>query len=416
MKKNKNLKLTLIILIIILLALIAFVGIYVKNKVSYTNSMKEYLLSRDLKGYREVKIKVIEETEATEEDYKLSKEIIEKRLEKIGAIDYLVRESLEDGTIVIEIPENDDTDRILSRVIEKGNFEIVDADTNEVLMSNADIKSTKFGYSTGYNNQTAVILNIEFNDEGTEKFKNISNTYIKTGNETSTNTEETDEITENSEETTEKLITIKLNGQTVLTTYFQEEISNGILQLSLGNSSNLTAEELKDAYIESRDTSVVLDSGVLPLEYELDKSIYMGPIVTSAEISTIVVIAIAAIAILMIFTIIKYKTKGILASISLIGYIALLLIAVRIFNVEMSIAGIIAIVFSTIVYYAIIYMQLKEKNIYEVLKKFALILVPILIVSIVFTLNNIAFGPALFWGIVIALLYNVSITNWMIKE
>lgn len=415
MKKNKNLKLTLIILIIILLSLIAFGGIYVKNKVTYTNSMKEYLLSKDLKGYREVQIKVAEETAHAEEDYKLSKEIIEKRLEKIGAIDYLVRESLEDGTIIIEIPENDDTDRILSRTIEKGNFEIVDKDTSEVLMTNADIKSTKFGYSTGYNNQTAVILNIEFNDEGTEKFKNISNTYIKTATETSENTEATDETAQTSEETA-KEITIKLNGQTVLTTYFQEEISNGVLQLSLGNSSNLTTEELKDAYIEARDTSVVLDSGVLPLEYELDKSIYMGPVVTSFDISIIVAIAIVVIAIFMIFIIIKYKTKGILASISLIGYVALLLIAVRLFNVEISIAGITAIIFGIILYYTIIYMQLKEKDIYKVLKKFTLILVPTLIVSIVFTLNNIAFGPALFWGIVIALLYNVSITNWMLKE
>ena len=65
MKKNKGIKLTLIILCIILLSMISFVGVYVQNKGTMKNVLPEYLLSRDLKGYRRIELKVSEDIKET---------------------------------------------------------------------------------------------------------------------------------------------------------------------------------------------------------------------------------------------------------------------------------------------------------------------------------------------------------------
>ena len=65
--------------------------------------------------------------------------------------------------------------------------------------------------------------------------------------ETETQTEETsEEATEETAEEKEKQIAIKVDDSTLLTTHFHEEISNGVLQLSVGSSTEGNEEELKE--------------------------------------------------------------------------------------------------------------------------------------------------------------------------
>ena len=45
----------------------------------------------------------------------------------------------------------------------QGKFEIVDSETNEVLMTNDDIESVKAGYGTISTGSTVVFINIQFN-------------------------------------------------------------------------------------------------------------------------------------------------------------------------------------------------------------------------------------------------------------
>ena len=49
-------------------------------------------------------------------------------------------------------------------------------------------------------------------------------------------------------------------------------------------------------------------------------------------------------------------------------------------------------------------------------KHIAIALIPALILSITFVFSNILIGTVLFWGIVIAFLYNASITNLLLKD
>lgn len=453
MKKYKGMKITLIILTIILLSMISFIGIYLQDKNQIKNIMPEYLLSRDLKGHRRVELKVSDEVAETikydaegnvipedsteiavsrieekkvndseiltEENYKNVKEIIEKRLNKMQVEDYIIRQDKENGTIILELPEDSNTDRVVGQLSMQGKFEIVDNDTNEVLMTNNDLKSVESGYGTTSSGATAIFININFNKEGTEKFKNITNTYVETvveKEEETTNEVETEEAEENKTETITKEIAIKIDDTKLLTTHFDTEISNGILQLSVGSSSNSTSEDMQEYLLEANSIAALLDAGKMPIVYEVEQNKYVYSNITTDEIEIAVSIAIVVLAIGMIYFIIKYKTKGILGSISLVGYIAILLIALRIFNVEISVGSLAGIALSIAINYFIISSILKQKEIMPVIKKYVIALIPTLIIAVVFTLMNIAIGSVMFWAVVIAILYNLSITNIMLKD
>lgn len=453
MKINKVLKVSLIILIIILLSIISFLGIFVKDKNKMSNVVKEYTLGMDLEGSRRIELDIstsketinydkdgnkIESTDTTTEvatteekavneesvltieNYKLTKKIIEKRLKTMGLNDYEIRLNETNGKIIMNIPEDDNTDLIVAQMQYQGKFEVVDKDTNEVLMTNDDLKSVKAGYGTNNSGTTVIFVNIQFNKEGTQKFKDITNNY----------TEITTTDSETGEETTaKKEIAIKVDDSTLLTTNFNEEVSNGLLQLSMGSaSSSSTPEELQESLITANNLAALLDNDKSPIVYEITQNKYVASEVTSDNIGLFVSLCIVVTVIGMIYLIVKYKEKGILASITLVGYIAILLLVLRYTNVAITLDGIVAIVLSSILNYILIAKilkyNLKIENDREAFKramaKFVLTLVPVCIIAIVFTFNSwlpiFSFGMVMFWGIVVNLLYNLAITRTLLLD
>lgn len=464
MKKYKSLKLTFIILVIILLCMISFGGIFIQNKNSFQNILPDYLLARDLEGYRRVELKVSDEVlETTKydaegnviakddtqtevarteekkvnaeevlntENYQESKNIIEKRLKAMGVQNCVIRQNNENGTILLELPENNNTDRVVGQLSYQGKFEITDNDTNEVLLDNDDLESVKAGYGTTSSGTTTVFINIQLNKGATEKFKEITNTYVQT---TVAKEETTNEVVENEqaetetqtegeteaepeEETTTKKIAIKIDGSTLLTTYFDEEISNGLIQLSVGSSNNTSAQDLQEYLVEANSMAALLDSGKMPLVYETEQNKFVYSDITEDYLAIAISVGIVLSTIAFIYLIIKYKTKGILASISLVGYMAILLIALRYFNVEISLGGLVGIALSAVISYMITMNLLEQKEVMQVMKRISLLLIPTFIITIVFIFTNITIGITLFWGIAIALLYHLSITNSMLND
>ena len=428
--KNKNLlKTILITLIIIGISIISFAGIYVSDKNSVKNLVPDYILTRELKGYREVRLETKKsESDSNEEenrseklnDYKKSKEIIEKRLSKLDVTDYIIRQDENNGNITVELPENEYTDQVVYELIYQGKFEIVDSDTNEVLMTNDDLDKVEAGYATNNSGYTSIYISFEFNKEGTKKFKNITNTFVKVENSNEQNSENEEE------NTTEQIkqISIKIDGQELLKTYFDKEISNGILQLTFGSSSTLTAEEMQDRLNEARNMSILLDNGKIPVEYSANENKYVASDITQNQINISIYIMVAISILVIAYMIIRFKILGIKSALSIIGYTAILLIALRIFNVEIGISGIFAIALSIVLDFALIIAILKtnkkENNIENALLKtiikYCIIFVPSLIVAIVFTIVGISFGTVLFWGIFVNILYNLSLSKILLVD
>ena len=212
MKKNKNLRLALIIIGTILLACISFIGIYVKEDFNVVNHIKGYKLGMELSEKRVVSMKVddsvksittendeeentenAEDTESevveekvnpdevlTLENYKKVKKMLSKRLRGIGQEEYEISLNKENGEIVIELPENDETNNVISILSAKGVINITDSETGEVLLNNDNIKKTSATANAVDAENIVLYLKVEFNKEGSKKLDEISKIYVKT--------------------------------------------------------------------------------------------------------------------------------------------------------------------------------------------------------------------------------------------
>ncbi len=447
----KALKRTLIILLIILLALISFGGIYIQKTKFVENILPEYKLGPDFTGLRNIGLKVSDATKdiyydldgnvvdeegknttkkvesvnkeenLTKDNYKKAKEIIEKRLEKIKqvqytsagivenkAIDYYtIKQNEETGKIELKLPENANTDMVLRYVATKGDFTIVD-DQDNVLMDNSYIKEAYVGYSSTSSGVT-VYLTIQFDKQGTEKLKEISNTFIKTTDEEGNDTT--------------KKIKVKIDDSEMLNTYFTEEISNGMIQLSFGTA---TGNSLATYAQEAKNLETLLNAGNLPIVYEADENHYVLSDINKDMlfIPTIVIMSLLVIGIIIL--IVKYKVKGLLGAISIIGYIAAFLIIVRLTNVVITLEGVAGIITSIILeYISIMYALNKMKENTDLtcnqcFTKFLPILVPIAISTVILCfvkwLPIYSFGMTMFWGIILVIVYNHVVTKLLVSE
>ena len=476
----KKVKILTIILAIVLVTMIAFWGIYVPVQNRMENSIKGYSYTMELNGARTIRLKVddtnktiIKDAEGkevtdaenltdeelaekgytkeevannsqeslTEENYKASKKIIEERLKKLNVDNYSVRLDTQAGDIIIEIPENDVTDSIITNIGTTGKFEIVDSETKEVLMDNKDIKLVNVMYgsdsSTGTTAGTTVYLNIEFTKEGTKKLEEISNKYVPQENTESTeNTENTTdtenaENKESTEEQTEKTITMNIDDEEIMTTSFDEPIRTGTLQLSIGSSSKDT-ETLNDYTNQANSMAVVLDTGKMPVQYTVDENQYILSEITNTELKIASYIIIAVAIISLIVLVVRYKTNGLIGAFSYVGLASIFLLLIRYANVLLSLEGIFGIVIILILNYLFINKLLskikKEKEINkeiisnkakETYKEFFIKIIPICIAVITFCFISWApissFGMVMFWGILLIFVYNFIITNQLLK-
>ena len=400
----------LTIIIILLISFISFMGINVINKNSVKNIISDYKLGMDLYGSRNIRIKPKQNIE----DYKEVKEIIESRLKYMNVENYLLSLDESTGIINLEIPENSYSDIIAQYCITKGEFKIQDTDTKEVFIDNSNIKDAKVQYYTSTTG-TTIYLNIEFDEEGTQKLKEISNIYVKS----------TDEEGEDNSKT----IDMTLDSSTILSTYFTEEIPNGILQITIGTSSNATTLQ---GYLQQASNIVIfLKTNVLPTDYEMDINRFVYSDIEFKSILTFILIFAIITILFSIFMIIKYKAKGILGIISCIGFVAITLLLVRLGNVMLTLAGIFAIAIISLIEYLIIILMLeqyktktnkKDLNTSRInlLKKSFITIIPITIISVIFSLTKweeiASIGMVMFWTILIMIVYNIFILGMVVLK
>lgn len=429
----------LTVIIIILLSVVSFVGIYVIDKNSMKNIIPEYKLGMDLYGARNIAIKVDDSTETkkydadgnlvtdvsseeyaeeveepvnspemlTAENYKLVKDIIEDRLNYMQVEGYLLRYDESTGEINLELPENSSTDYIAQYTITKGEFKVSDNDTSEVLLTNADLKSAKVQYNTD-STGTTVYLSIEFNKEGTKKLQDISKTYIKS------------EDSEGNDTT--KKVKMTLDDQTIIATYFQDEIKDGIIQLSMGTSSNLS--DIQTNLQQASNIAVFLNTKPMPITYKMEVNRFVYSDITEKTLTWICIILGIVAIVMAVFMIVKYRRNGIMGVIANIGFAAILLLALRFGNVIISLPGIFAIAVMIFIEYIITMLMLKEyskkcdsetleKNIKKLLVRISITLVPLTVMAVTFALMSwqeiASVGMILFWAILIIAIYNIII-------
>lgn len=416
-KKKQNNKISLKILgriltiiIIILVSLGSFVGIFKLEQNAMKNIIPDYELGMDLYGARHIVAKV-DDTNAedmrTYDNYIKSKEIIEERLKFLEISDYLVRLDDATGEIDIEIPEDATTDYFAEYTGMQGKFTMTDDETSEVLLDNNSLKKASIQYGTS-SAGTTVYLVIEFNKEGSSKLQEVSKTYIK-----STDSEGND---------TTKKVKMSIDDQTIMTTYFGEEMTDGIMQIPLGTTTDAT--DIQNYLKQASNISVFLNTEPLPIKYSVDINRFEYSDITENTLKIATIVLASIFAIMLIYMIIKYKANGILGALANVGFLALLLLAIRYGKVTLTLTGIAGIAIATIIEYVITMLVIKQynkdtdeatvnKNVKNVMSNSAKTIAPILIMSVIFALikwEQIAsIGMVLFWAILIMVVYNAII-------
>ena len=452
MKAQKKLSIVLILLVIILISVISFVGIFYQEKNQMVNKIPAYTLGTDLSGYRKILLTIDKDDEGNTEDllnydsYVKSANVIKARLNSMKIQDFTVRCDEATGQIEITIPENEQTEYILSDITQKGNFEIRNTANNEVLMNNDDIRSVKVeavpsAYSAG---TSSIYMDINFNNAGSKKFKNITrdyqnvvtndtaentvaeteSTYNEVSNEISqsefndnstneattnettneTSNEVSEETAEDEDNTTE--VGLYIDGTSMMKTSFTEVIDNGVMSLSLGSSSS--DEQTKVLTYQAESLAAILENDAMPIQYSVTGNIYISSPIEQNTINILIGIGICIALIMLIVAIIKYKSKGVIVSVCMVGFIALYLLILRYANVVITLEGIFSIALVFVINYILNIMILNrlqnnvEKTFTKALTKFSLTMVPMLILAVVCCFSSwmslFSFGMILFWG------------------
>lgn len=436
---NRRLKLTLVILLIVLVSIISFVGLFIQNTKFMDNLLPDYRLGMDLYGHRAISVGVSDQTETvyydedgnevssdtegatseevpvnseeslTKENYLKTKELVEKRFEDLNASEYIIRMNENNGDLTVYLPEDDMTDITSQFIYSKGEFTVEDED-GQVLMDNSNLKDVRVGYSTGTTG-TSVYLSFEFNEDSVEKLKEISNTYVESEDEEGNDTS--------------KQVLLKVDGSTLIQTTFDEEISNGVLPLTLGTA---TDNETLNQYIESASNiAILVNNGPLPLEYTVEQNRFIKSDITLESLKIPAIVAGAILVIALLFLCIKYKKLGVLSAIAFIGYLAVVLIVIRVTSLVLTVEGMCGVVIATILGFAfMVYLvhmlSEQEKELVQYRKTYNksmlsmfMSLIPTLVIGIVLVfaswLPAYSFGTITFWSILILLLYNASITR-----
>lgn len=494
----KKVKILTIALAILLVTLIAFGGVYIQTQNRMENKVKDYELGRELKSQRVIELKIkenstdnskenssdettdsenTEETEKSEEttstenestenkltekDYENAKKIMEKRLQSLGAQDYTISLNKENGTVRVELPENDNVDMYIYYLYASQKITIKDTDSKDNLLNDEMIKGAKYSYTSDSKGAYQVYEEIELTKDGQAKLNELLNDYAllatdvteienakkasesestKTEstseestettentstdeqNTESTETQSTTEETSSNSETTKKTAKLYVND----TTYDVSKLEKGKITVKIGSSST-NATSVNNNISKAAEIAMLENAGKLPADYEVDTNRYEYSSITQKEIIYFAIAMIAILVITLLVYCVIYKKSGILASISFVGFVALFSLLIRYTNVAISIEGISAIIVVMIINLIInreILSKTKKMNLVNeavksTYKNVYLKLIPVGILTIVFCLSKweslSSFGMIMFWGLILTAIYNVTVTRTFLK-
>lgn len=452
----KKVKIITIILAIVLVSLVAFGGVYIQTQNRMEDKVKEYSLGRELNGERVVEIKVTDgskegktkpsDEELTVENYETVKKTVENRLKDLGAQDYTISLDKENGTIRVELPENSNTDTYVYYLTASGKVEMKEKDTENVLLNDSMIKKAQYTYTSNADGAYQVYLELILTKDGQAKLDEVKNDYAVLATEvseaesknnttsdntttesstdednTTTNTTTEGTETQKSEET-KKIASLTIAG----TSYDIEKYEKNKITVKIGSQTSNTTT-VNNSIAKVAELSMLINAGKYPIDYEVDVNRYVESDIEQQQLIYFIAGVAVILVIIFIIATIKYKGKGLLASISFIGFIALTSLLLRYTNVIISIEGIGAILLTIIINLKLNQMILSKTKTMDVVseatkasyKELFTSIIPIIIITIVFCFSGwtslSSFGMIMFWGLVLIAVYNIVVTKTLLK-
>ncbi|MDD3304001.1 MAG: protein translocase subunit SecD, partial [Clostridia bacterium] len=350
-------------------------------------------------------------TEISTEHLKKSEAVIKKRLEAKNIFDYIVRSDEATSQIYVEIPAdiNDKSKDPLSAVegLDKtAKIEFRDPDGN-VLLAGDDIKTAKYSEDptdkTGLPSPHVVLT---FSEEGTKKFAEATGNLVG------------------------KTLSIYLDTEEITAPTVNEKIESNTAIITMG------AGTYTEKKAEAEEYAMLIDSGTLPFNLNVVSKEYIGPYVGQKALEISIMAGIVAFVIICIIMIAFYKLPGVISSIALTAYVAIVLLIMSSTGISLTLPGIAGLILSVgmaVDANVIIFERFKDelKNKLSPLKAFeksfktAMTAVidgnvttfAVAILLYIFGTGPVkGFGIVLAIGVVVSLLTAVIITKFILKQ
>ncbi len=412
MKKDNIIKLIVSVIIILLIAYLSVFGLNIGNR-NIIKSAKSIKTGLDISGGVTIVYQAQSDSNSTisEEDLKKSETVIRKRLEIKNIYDYIVRSDATTGQISVEIPANinDTTQDPLTAVdgLDKtAKIEFRDPDGN-VILSGDDIVSAKYSDdpvdSTGMPSPHVVLT---FSSEGQTKFAEATERLVG------------------------QVISIYLDSDAITEPVVNSKIDSNTAIITMGSG---TYSEKK---AEAEEYAMLIDSGTLPFSLNVINKEYIGPYIGQKALEVSIYAGIVALIAVCIIMICVYRLPGVVSSLSLIAYVAIILLIMSTTGISLTLPGIAGLILSVgmaVDANVIIFERLKEELIQKTAPKKAfdrsfknamaaiidgnITTFTVGLLLYIFGIGPVkGFGIILAIGVLVSLLTAVVITKFILKQ
>lgn len=299
-KSKSSILFVLCVVVIMSLAFIGFNGFEIAGweVKSFGNAITKGL---DLQGGVSVLME-IQEDNVSSDVRQRTKQLLELRVNKIGVAETVVTEE-GDKRIRIDIPGAYDSNEIVEDLSKTGNLEFRDSDGN-VLLTGKDVKEA----TAVLDSTSSPVVSLEFNDEGKEKFAEVTADNIG------------------------KAISIYMDDELVSSPTVQSAITDGKAVINGMSSMD-----------EATKIAGVISSGALPVEIKAVSITNVGAQLGSEALPNAIKAGVIGVGIIFLFMILYYRLPGIFASIALTLYITLVLLLFTEMKVALTLPGIAAL-------------------------------------------------------------------------
>ena len=287
-----------------LVVVLGIIGIFSYYILPLATSIKQGL---DLQGGTHVVLEAVDTPEAKVDEDAVQRvvKIIEKRVNEIGLTEPIIQRQ-GDRRIIVELPGIKEPEKAIEMLGKTALLEFQD-ESGATVMTGKDLKDAKAEINQ---NKTSVV-SLEFSDEGTKLFADLTTKNVG------------------------KHISILLDKKILTSPVVNEPIPSGKAIIT-GSRSIEEAQEL----------AILLRSGSLPVKVDILEMRTVGPTLgqdSKEKSKTAFAIGIGAIVIFMLFF---YRLSGFVANITLILYVMLLLLSLKMLNATLTLPGIAGIILS----------------------------------------------------------------------
>ncbi len=286
--KNKLGNIIIVIIFIIIIG-VCFYFIY-----PFNTSVK---LGLDLKGGTQIILKPTEsksdsqgQQQVTDESLDKAQLIILNRIDKLGISEPLVTRDF-NRNIIVQLPGVDDPQRAIDVIgktaqLEFKILESVDENNKPVLGPTLLTGDKLVKASAGYSQNGQIIVQMSFNEEGAKQFAKITSENVG------------------------KRLAIVLDGEVKSAPVIRQAITGGDAVIE-----NIPTLE------EAKDIALVLQTGALPVNLEIQESQTIGPTLGHDSLKQSILAGIIGFSLIAILMVSLYRGLGLISILGLIFYI-----------------------------------------------------------------------------------------------